>query len=305
MSIALGGHAIKLAAPIDFYETTFHYADRKEAVMSEAARPQSQAESKSPRDRSPSYPCIPLGTAIERLVAFDAYFKRHTAPVDKAGLAWEMKERSSQAAQILAALRSFGLIDYQRNGEITEAAISEDGRTYLRAQQESIKQEVLKCAALRPKEIEKFWRVWDADRPPDPICLDELILKNSFSDRGAHAFLKVYDATIAYARLCDSDKVSTDLIAKSGMSDGDWNHSADNGELWPPSPPQGKTRLMEGERVIFAEEADPQHYVKLVASGEINSYLLDALSDFVRRQRKRLGVKLEEEDARTATFLAG
>jgi hypothetical protein len=210
-----------------------------------------------------------------------------------------MKEKSSQAAQILAALRSFGLIDYQRNGEITEAAISEDGRTYLRAQQESIKREVLKRAALRPKEIEKFWRVWGADRPPDRICLDQLTLKNSFSDRGAHAFLKVYDATIAFARLAESDKVRTDLVDKSGRSDGDSDHAGDHSEFSPTPSLQGKIRLMEGERVIFTEEADPQHYVKLVASGEINAYLLDALSDFVRRQRKRLGVKPEDQEART------
>ena len=39
------------------------------------------------RDRSPSYPFIPLKTAIERLEAFEKYFGRHPAPFKKAGLA--------------------------------------------------------------------------------------------------------------------------------------------------------------------------------------------------------------------------
>ena len=111
-----------------------------------------------------------------------------------------MKEKSSQADQTLAALRSFGLVDYVGAGKEREAVLSEDGRTYVRAQQDVIKQEILKRAALRPKRaIRKFWRIWGADRPPEPVCLDELHLKNGFSSKGAENFLKVYDATISYA----------------------------------------------------------------------------------------------------------
>jgi hypothetical protein len=47
---------------------------------------------------------------------------------------------------------------------------------------------------------------------------------------------------------------------------------------------------MEGERVVFTEESDPQRYVKLIASGELDESLLDGLSDYVKRQRKRLGL---------------
>lgn len=47
---------------------------------------------------------------------------------------------------------------------------------------------------------------------------------------------------------------------------------------------------MEGERVVFTEEADPQRYIKLVASGDVDETLLDALTDYVKRQRKRLGL---------------
>ena len=44
----------------------------------------------------------------------------------------------------------------------------------------------------------------------------------------------------------------------------------------------------EGERVVFTEESDPQNYVKLIASGAVDDSLLEALDDFVKRQRKRL-----------------
>jgi hypothetical protein len=40
--------------------------------------------------------------------------------------------------------------------------------------------------------------------------------------------------------------------------------------------------------VVFTEETNPQTYVKLVASGAVDDSLLEALEDYVKRQRKRL-----------------
>lgn len=165
-----------------------------------------ETQAKAKRDRSPSYPSIHLGAAIERLVTLDDYFKRHPASVSKLGLAWGMKHGSSQASSTVAALKSYGLVDYQGSGADLKAILTDDGRTYLRAQQDDIKREILRRAALKPKAIAKYWNEWGAIRPPDPICLDELVLKAKFSKGGAETFLKVYDATIAYAGLSQYDK---------------------------------------------------------------------------------------------------
>jgi hypothetical protein len=54
--------------------------------------------------------------------------------------------------------------------------------------------------------------------------------------------------------------------------------------------------LMPGERVVFTEESDPERYVKLIAAGEIYETLLDALTDYVKRQRKRLGAISQRPD---------
>lgn len=51
--------------------------------------------------------------------------------------------------------------------------------------------------------------------------------------------------------------------------------------------------LMEGERVVFTEETSPQTYIKLVANGTVDDILLEALEDYVKRQRKRLQKKEE------------
>ena len=54
---------------------------------------------------------------------------------------------------------------------------------------------------------------------------------------------------------------------------------------------------MEGERVVFTEETNPQNYLKLIASGEVDETMLDALEDYVKRQKKRLGLPIKKEAA--------
>jgi hypothetical protein len=69
-----------------------------------------------------------------------------------------------------------------------------------------VKREVLRRVALKPKWVAHFWGIWGADRVPDPIRLDALVLTHKFNESAAPNFLKVYDATIGYAGLSESDK---------------------------------------------------------------------------------------------------
>ncbi|MFZ5784186.1 MAG: hypothetical protein ACOY4R_28660 [Pseudomonadota bacterium] len=46
--------------------------------------------------------------------------------------------------------------------------------------------------------------------------------------------------------------------------------------------------VLSGERVVFTEEGKPSQCLKLIASGDVYDGLLEALEDFVKRQRKRL-----------------
>ncbi|HEY8260099.1 MAG TPA: hypothetical protein VIG55_02720 [Methylosinus sp.] len=157
------------------------------------------------RDRSPAFPNITLEAALKRLGEFEAHFKRSPARPDRIGEAWGIKGRA-YVDRTAAALKYFGLLEYQGSGTARQVVVSEEGRKFLRAQQEDTKREVIRSAALRPKQIAHFWERWGTDRPADAACLDELILQNGFSDSGARDFLSVYDATISFARLSESDK---------------------------------------------------------------------------------------------------
>jgi hypothetical protein len=60
-------------------------------------------------------------------------------------------------------------------------------------------------------------------------------------------------------------------------------------------PPGGKVKVMESERVAFTEEGQPGQYLKLIASGTVGDTMLEALADFVKRQRKwRLALQKED-----------
>ena len=162
---------------------------------------------KAPRDRSPAYPFISLKVCIDRLIAFDQKFQRHPAPLTKAGLAWGIKPNSSQAAQTLSALKYFGLVEYTGPTASRVAEVTEDGRNYMRAQQESVKTAILREAALRPKNLRLYWEKWGHDRPIDEICLDELVIKGDFTPTAAKTFLRVYDETVAFAGLINDSKM--------------------------------------------------------------------------------------------------
>jgi hypothetical protein len=197
---------------------------------------------KAPKDRSPSFPFVGLPTAIERLVAYEEKFGRHPTPANKAGLAWGMKEASSQAAQTLAALKSFGMVDYSGAGPARSTNLTDNGRNYLRAQQDSVKREIIRSFALTPKVIANYWEQWGAKRPIDAVCLDELVLKAKFTDSAAATFLRVYDETVAFAGLTDSDMENLPGDETGGRSDkpkievGDWVQAEVNGSLQFPDP---------------------------------------------------------------------
>src|SRR5215469_1100660 len=108
------------------------------------------------RDRSPAYPVIPLGTALERLAEFEAHYKRSPARPEKIGDAWDIKAKA-YGDRIAAALRYFGLLEYQGAGGNRSIVISELGRNYLRAQQDRVKKEIIQHVALKPKQIAIFW----------------------------------------------------------------------------------------------------------------------------------------------------
>ena len=259
------------------------------------------ADARVKRDRSPNFPCIPLKSAAERLATLEKYFGRHPAPLSKVGLGWGMKEGSDQATQMLSALRYYGLVDYQGNPPSRQVVITDAGRTYLRAQQDTVRQQVLSQAALRPRMIRKFWDMWGPDRPPDPICMDELVLRNGFSDRGAPIFLKIYDATIAFAGLARSDKLASE--AEEELSENGNGQTAETDD--PPSSHVESTPLrvamgiaiVDGERELTTGLLSKDASFRLIVSGPIGVREIERLIKKLEFDKEILADEGEETTA--------
>jgi hypothetical protein len=248
------------------------------------------------RDRSPAYPIVPLEAALSRLVEFDMHFKRSAARPEKIGDAWNIKAKA-HADRTAAALRYFGLLEYQGTGKDRSVVVSEEGRKYLRAQQEEIKREIVKAAAIRPKQIFKFWEEWGTDRPADPACLDDLVLKNGFSEGGAREFLKVYDATIAYAELTESDKMMSGLLGDAGKHSEDEDGDGAPGFQPPPPPDPPREKVMAGERELTTGMLSRDSNFRLLVTGQVGVKEIDRLIKKLELDKEILADQENDEAA--------
>ena len=137
---------------------------------------------------------------------------------------------------------------------------------------------MLKQVALKPKWIAHFWGKWAADKVPDEIRLDTLVLDHKFNENAAPTFLRVYDETIAFAGLSDSDKVA---LPEDGTAsedeEGDLPDDSDN--LPPPPPPGGKKdiKIMAGERELTTGILARDASFRLIVSGKIGAKEIDRL----------------------------
>ena len=206
--------------------------------------------------RSPPFPFIPLGRAVERARELEAYSRGHAVRAASAATAWGYKPTSSGGLQTTAALKGFGLLS-EMPGPEKRVQLTEMARKLLRNPPEPVRLELLRKAALAPKVINEYWGLWGGDRPPDDDCRWALQEERGFTPDAANRFLSVYDATLSYAGLTDSAKVSDMETDEYGDIDAEVGPvEAKPSILVEPirsSGGQEGVALMPGERVVFTE----------------------------------------------------
>lgn len=224
--------------------------------------------------RSPPFPFIPLGKAVDRLHEFDTHSRGHPLRVPIALSAWGYGEKSSGGAQTLAALKAFGLMTELPDGEHQRVQVSETGKRLLRSPPESVRMEILKKAALTPKLISEFWGPWGCARPPDAECLWTLRDQRGFTTDAAMRFISVYDDTLRYAGLAQPGNMT------QGQADvhediGTRERSEPEDTLGQsPLPPPVAARkregeLMEGERELTTGLLSKNASFRLIVTGKV------------------------------------
>ena len=237
-----------------------------------------EAESKT-RHRSPAWPFIPLEKAVIRAGEFYKAHRDRGAKPSAANVSWGMKPKSGAGSQTIATLRQYGLMDDAAEGiKLTDLAlrIVRDTREVSPERDASLQE-----AALHPSIFAEIRRKWEDELPGDADVKFYLTHERGFSEDAANGLLNNYKATVRYAKLAGSGSAS------------DSGHGGTPSGGIPPKPgvpPAGPTRLMEGERIVFTHEVEPDHGVRIVASGAVDEELIDAVELFLVLNKKRLGL---------------
>jgi hypothetical protein len=237
---------------------------------------------KTVRHRSPAWPFIPLSKAIERTQEFYKAHRDRAASASAANVAWGMGAKSGAGFQTIATLKQYGLIresDTAGLVQLTELALR-----IVRDQREDSpeREQALQQAALKPPIFSDLWEKWEADLPPDATVQFYLVHEKRFGEDAAKSLLANYKQSLQLAHLAEFDNVA----------DSDDGNEVHKGAAIPPkapkNPPPPLVRPMEGERIVFTHEIEPTHGVRVLASGEVDDSMLDALELYIQLQKKRL-----------------
>jgi len=268
------------------------------------------------RVRSPPYPSISLGKALDRVKRLHAKALHHPVGVKVLADAWDYQVKSSGLWATAAALMQYGFLTDEGSGDKRKFTLTDKALRIVRdPNPESEKRlAVIKQAALAPKIFKELWASYGtAKAMSDMIFKSHLTVDRydrglaPYGDAAADEVIKAYKETISFAKLSDSDTLPAGSEEKEPDGEGtDTSQETPEPGLsvvrdLPPLPPvsedQGKVAIMAGERIVFTEESAPQQYLKIVASGDVDEALLDALEDYVRRQKKRLGISPQKKEA--------
>jgi hypothetical protein len=227
--------------------------------------------------RSPNYPNYDLDGAL--ILTDKVFSKDGRAKVSRATLANHLGHESLSGPALgkIGALRAYGLLE----GSGDEMRVSEDAISALKAPSGSAaRQLALSRLALQPP----LFQLIKAEFPtvPSHANLTYWLIKQGFSETAAGIAAKSYLKTMAVVGEFGAE------YAPEAAGGGDV--SSKQTATVPPSRAQQtqQVKIMDGERIVFTEEGSPNQYLKLLASGEVDDFLLEALEDFVKRQRKRL-----------------
>lgn len=159
------------------------------------------------------------------------------------------------------------------------------------------KKAIIRRLALNPSAHKKLWAKFPEGIKSDATASHFLVFDEGFNKSAADALIGEFRETAAYAGLYEPDSVQVIDEADEAGNDQPDDRLRDDGrgdgrdQRPPPPAPKGQVAVMEGERVAFIEESHPGQYLKLIANGEVDDMMLEALEDFVKRQRKRLAAQ--------------
>lgn len=247
------------------------------------------------RSRSPNYPAIPLDQAIDLIGKLHSKNRTNVIPRESAAKDMGYSGLTGRSLKLLGALAQYDLVKASGKGNLQVSPIAVD---ILHGLTSEDRKSALRHAGSAPK-LFKSIRDRFTDGIPSENVIRSFLVHQGYADGAIGAAVKAFMDTNRFlenAGVYDSHGVSevddSDVLSSD---DGEGAESLTTALVPPaPSPTQhGGYRIMEGERVVFSEETGADQYLKLVAAGPLDDSLLEALEDYIRRQRKRLGTNAQ------------
>jgi hypothetical protein len=164
---------------------------------------------KKVRHRSPNYPAITLGKALERTKQLHDVYRTVPIPERKAHEIWGYRPLGGQGLICTAALKAFGLIQAEGSGEDRKVAVSDAARRILLdAKDRDI---LLRQAALSPPIHKELWEHYGGFLPErDEDLKKYLLVEKNFNQQSVDGFIAQFRASIALTNLVQGDMLQED-----------------------------------------------------------------------------------------------
>lgn len=268
--------------------------------MADPKKPESSTPTAPKRDRSPNFPYIGLGKALERIkVVFDKA-KRHEVRVADVAADWKLKATSGSTDRNVAALLAYGLIEDGGSGDGRKIKISDSGWRILEDGRPGVREKMLAEAALKPSIIQQYASLWSGGRPDDTHALSQLKFEGGFTPDGAAQFLRVFDETIRFTKEGESDKIYVSEEPEEQQNGGEEEVNIkppiDKSDP-PPVLPQRKAAIVAGERELTTGLLAKDASFRLVVTGKIGVKEIERLIQKLEIDKEILADQEDEEAA--------
>jgi hypothetical protein len=178
---------------------------------------QNTATAKVPKGRSPSYPGISLGTAVQRTKVIYERFKQFQQPMKAYTDAWGYKAPTTGPATVtFSALKKYGLVEDHGSGNDRTAVLTQRAIDILMKPNPA---DDIRAAALAPPIHAEMWQRFKNDVPSDEALRYEFVAQRGFTESGLRDFLREWRDTLAFAHLDSS--VTIDENAGEAGTEGD------------------------------------------------------------------------------------
>lgn len=214
---------------------------------------------KPQRVRSPSYPCVSLPVALDKVGTMYAFTHKTPVMVSTMLPQWGFESgKSAGGMKVVAALKSFGLISDSGQKEQRKIVITDTAFRIINLEDGSMDwSELIKECALKPDIYNYMWGYYGVELPHFEAIKSHLVVDKKFNASAVRGFLDDYKKTIEYAELTKNDTVDSEnegLPPGIDVEEGDFVQWESDGVLQFKQPK--KVRALqehEGERWLFVE----------------------------------------------------